>query len=90
MPAYNNVILVHPAKLTETNSINMNYIYKLEAYCNGDIDWTKETLEEDIEWFRLNRVKIMDAIPPVNTKKKNRSKSPMDEPVCYFYRFRLF
>jgi hypothetical protein len=62
LPAYNNVILVHPPKDVDAT---MAHVYKLAQVCNGDIDWSKETLDEDMEWFRNNRGKIMEAIPPV-------------------------
>jgi HSP20 family molecular chaperone IbpA len=79
VPAYWNVILVHPPKDFNSSS----YVYKLSQICNGDIDWTnvfhnhsknlksnfQESLQYDVEWFRANRPKLMEAVVTLTTVK---------------------
>lgn len=76
LPAYINVALVHPPKLTATTEEIPEHVFKLAEICeNGYIDWSRESLESDIEWFRQNRQKIMEAIPHLTTKSKGKKIS---------------
>lgn len=71
LPAYINVELVHPPKY-DPSDLNLDpNIQLLMKYCEGnDLDWSRESLEEDVHWFRDNREKLMNAIPLVNGKQK--------------------
>lgn len=87
MPAYMNVELIHPPPVTVNDLENANHVILATHCVNGDIDWTTDSIEEDIIWFRENRQKLMDAIPLVSGKprspdKKNKvtpKKTKLDE-----------
>lgn len=73
LPAYLHVELVHPPPLNSNQPIPV-HVFRLASFVhNGDIDWSSETLEEDILWFKNNRQKLMDAIPPITIRPKRSS-----------------
>jgi len=78
-PAYLNVELVNPPK-TETGDYPYDYLNTLSNCCveSQGLEWNKETLEEDVSWFRENRNTLMDAIPSLSTRSKQNAKKTKD------------
>jgi len=74
LPAYVNVELIHPPKLSP-DQMPPHMLKLSTCVVNGDIDWTNEDLEEHIMWFKQNRQKLMEAIPPVSLRNKRSTSS---------------
>jgi HSP20 family molecular chaperone IbpA len=81
VPAYLNVELVHPApdliKFSKLDTLFVEgtpefWAQKLREYCNdGRIDFDEMSLEQDMMWFRENRVQLMESIPSLSGRKSS-------------------
>eukprot|EP01103_Thecamoeba_quadrilineata_P013350 TRINITY_DN3688_c0_g2_i2.p1 TRINITY_DN3688_c0_g2~~TRINITY_DN3688_c0_g2_i2.p1 ORF type:complete len:264 (-),score=54.61 TRINITY_DN3688_c0_g2_i2:547-1338(-) len=67
-PAYVNVELVHPVISHESQDPYLHTL--LLASVDRNLDWERETLEQEVEWFKNQRNALMENIPGLKPPNK--------------------